>query len=176
MTAGLPEASFDVITSFEVIEHVPQPLDFATTFVKLLKPGGVAILSTPNGASTIKNGTLSDPTHLREFLPNEFEAVLKQAGFEQVKMYGQHFHEAIWEMHHTRARLGKLDAFGLRHLIPGRMKAQILRLLSPQKNATSPTQSATSDSSEPKFVLSTPAVSISHDLGGAYVQMAVCHK
>ena len=39
---------FDVVTSFDVIEHVPYPLEFLDAAKKLLRPGGRIILSTGN--------------------------------------------------------------------------------------------------------------------------------
>lgn len=40
--------TFDVVTALEVIEHVDDPQSLLNDIAKLLKPGGVAILSTPN--------------------------------------------------------------------------------------------------------------------------------
>ena len=48
------ENSFDCILFFETIEHVENPADFFKEFHKILKPGGVLILSTPN-ATSLKN-------------------------------------------------------------------------------------------------------------------------
>jgi len=44
----ISEGQFDYVTSFSVIEHVDDPLDFVLSASKLLKPGGILILSTPN--------------------------------------------------------------------------------------------------------------------------------
>jgi SAM-dependent methyltransferase len=40
--------SYDVVILTEVIEHVADPLDFIKNIIKLLKPGGRAIVTTPN--------------------------------------------------------------------------------------------------------------------------------
>jgi SAM-dependent methyltransferase len=40
-------ASFDFVTAFHVLEHVPHPLDFVSEMKKILKPGGNIFLSTP---------------------------------------------------------------------------------------------------------------------------------
>jgi len=45
---ALEEPRFDLITSLEVIEHVANPAMFLGAIAKLLKPGGLFILSTPN--------------------------------------------------------------------------------------------------------------------------------
>ncbi len=43
---AMPEGQFDLITSFEVMEHVPSPQETVATMVKLLKPGGAIFFST----------------------------------------------------------------------------------------------------------------------------------
>ena len=41
-------SQFDLITSVEVIEHLENPTAFLRSIARLLAPGGVAILTTPN--------------------------------------------------------------------------------------------------------------------------------
>ena len=43
-----PEKDFDVIASFDVIEHVQEPVSFIKNVARLLKPGGHLLLYTPN--------------------------------------------------------------------------------------------------------------------------------
>jgi ubiquinone/menaquinone biosynthesis C-methylase UbiE len=42
-----PDASFDAILCSEVLEHVPEPTHALDEFARLLKPGGVVILTAP---------------------------------------------------------------------------------------------------------------------------------
>lgn len=42
-----PDASFDAILCSEVLEHVPEPTHALDEFARLLKPGGVLILTAP---------------------------------------------------------------------------------------------------------------------------------
>lgn len=42
-----PDASFDAILCSEVLEHVPEPTHALDEFARLLKPGGVMILTAP---------------------------------------------------------------------------------------------------------------------------------
>ncbi len=41
-------ASFDLVISMDVIEHVPEPLPWVSELVRVLKPGGRLFLTTPN--------------------------------------------------------------------------------------------------------------------------------
>lgn len=44
----LPERNFDIITLFDVIEHIPNPLPFMQAVDRLLNPGGSILIFTPN--------------------------------------------------------------------------------------------------------------------------------
>lgn len=44
----LPENTFDIITLWDVIEHIPKPHSLLTYLFSLLKPGGILFLQTPN--------------------------------------------------------------------------------------------------------------------------------
>ena len=74
--ASLPAASFDLITCFEVIEHVPEEVQVAVvrSFARLLADQGVALISTPNPEITKLYG--SNPYHIREMTRSEFTSLL----------------------------------------------------------------------------------------------------
>lgn len=42
-----PDASFDVILCSEVLEHIPEPTHAIDEFARLLKPGGILVLTAP---------------------------------------------------------------------------------------------------------------------------------
>ncbi|TGK82400.1 methyltransferase domain-containing protein [Leptospira noumeaensis] len=44
----LPNESFDIITLWDVIEHIPKPHSLLNYLYGLLKPGGILFLQTPN--------------------------------------------------------------------------------------------------------------------------------
>lgn len=49
--ANYPDKSFDVITLFEIVEHVGDPLVLIAECRRILKPGGVLVINTPNADS-----------------------------------------------------------------------------------------------------------------------------
>lgn len=51
--AGLPEGGFDLVTTFEVIEHVPRPLPFLAAMARAVAPGGVLVVMTDNFDSAV---------------------------------------------------------------------------------------------------------------------------
>ncbi|MDH4068359.1 MAG: class I SAM-dependent methyltransferase [Dehalococcoidia bacterium] len=79
--------SFDVIVSFETIEHLRRYEDFLEGCRRALKDDGVFICSTPN-----RDGRFGyeNPTHFREFAPEEFRELIATY-FAHVDLYGQGF-------------------------------------------------------------------------------------
>lgn len=68
--------SFDVIVSFETMEHLQQPAQFLNRLHSLLVPGGCLLLSVPLGETRH-----FDPFHLHAFSQDEVGALLKNSGF-----------------------------------------------------------------------------------------------
>lgn len=85
--------TFDVVMGSEVIEHVTSPSAFVRTLRAMLKPGGVLVLTTPNGAD-IDPGTppgiiiplLSPSLHLVIQNRESLRALLAQGGFGHIQV------------------------------------------------------------------------------------------
>ena len=82
----------DVYISLETIEHLSEDEAFLTEVVRVLKPEGVLICSTPNRRVTNPGTSISDSPwnrfHVREYSMEEFTQILG-ARFGQVELYGQ---------------------------------------------------------------------------------------
>jgi 2-polyprenyl-3-methyl-5-hydroxy-6-metoxy-1,4-benzoquinol methylase len=81
---------FDLICSFEVIEHLKNPLEFIQIIIKNLKTNGEAILSTPNGNYINKNTWHSElpPIHFSLFKEKTFK-ILKKNNLK-LNFYNKH--------------------------------------------------------------------------------------
>lgn len=81
-----PAQGFDVITMIEFIEHVPQPGDFFRIARRLLRPGGLLYLTTPNAASLNRRllrlewSIFSPPEHVIIWTVKGLSEALAEAG------------------------------------------------------------------------------------------------
>lgn len=87
-----PNESFDMVVSFETIEHIERPEVFLAKLKNVVKKGGVCIFSTPNRNISNPGTSLSDkpvnPFHVREYVLDEFLDLLKKY-FVVEDIYGQ---------------------------------------------------------------------------------------
>lgn len=96
--AGYAEGSFDVVTLFDVIEHVPDPLAELTALLRLLRPGGLLLQSTPNidGLFPRLSYRLArrldywphpePPHHLYRFSERTLPELTERAGYEVIRI------------------------------------------------------------------------------------------
>jgi SAM-dependent methyltransferase len=86
----LMQQSFDTLVAFEVIEHLEDDEGFVRQLRQMLRAGGLLAISTPNRVAA--SGAAERPLnkfHVREYLPEEFRALLKRV-FHDVTLIGQY--------------------------------------------------------------------------------------
>lgn len=109
-----PDATFNLVTAMEVIEHVAgSPRAFVKEIKRVLKPGGAVFIATPNAASWAKMlrqlghapaydskpysqdfGPRHVMCHVYEYTPWELKELLRSEGFEVVRF-------ATWDPYDT---------------------------------------------------------------------------
>ena len=97
----LPDASVDIVVNYQVIEHLWNQPEFVGECARVLRPGGLLLMSTPNRI-TFSPGrdTPVNPFHTRELNALELRELLVDGGFNVTSMSGV-FHGS---------RLSALDA------------------------------------------------------------------
>lgn len=73
-----PDHSFDVVVSFESLEHTDQQDAMLQEIKRVLKPGGLLILSTPEKKNYSDKTGYQNPFHKKELYRHELEALLKK--------------------------------------------------------------------------------------------------
>jgi 2-polyprenyl-3-methyl-5-hydroxy-6-metoxy-1,4-benzoquinol methylase len=108
---------FDVVFSFQVLEHIHDSQSFLRALRERLAPGGVLVLTTPNRLRTVSE----NPYHVREYTADELRAELS-AVFDQVTIRGVHGNDKVERFEKGRAdavqRILRLDPLGIRNLLP----------------------------------------------------------
>ncbi|HYG80939.1 MAG TPA: methyltransferase domain-containing protein [Pyrinomonadaceae bacterium] len=90
--------SFDVVCSFQVLEHIPEPEPFIATCLDLLKPGGRLLISVPDNDGFLRHfhdDLLNKPPHhvshwtrrVFKYLPSRFPVEFVEARYEPLAEY-----------------------------------------------------------------------------------------
>lgn len=88
----LPTESFDIVTMFDCIEHLEDPLRALAICRRALKPGGVLAVTTPNfqGIGRMLLGpqafAIWPDTHIIYFGPRSLRFALRQVKFDRIKV------------------------------------------------------------------------------------------
>jgi SAM-dependent methyltransferase len=97
--AQFQDNTFDVISAIDVIEHFEEPRRDMSGIQRVLKPGGLFVAQTPDGAAPqagkLKErwGALKPLEHLHIFNSTNLEIFAKQLGFAEIKFFAP-FEEA----------------------------------------------------------------------------------
>ncbi|MBE0575133.1 MAG: methyltransferase domain-containing protein [Desulfuromonadales bacterium] len=104
--AGLPASSFDLVTCFEMIEHVSAETQelVIKNFRKILRAEGKLVISTPNPQVTENYG--ENPYHLHEMSEKEFVTLLKHH-FKYVQIFRQWIRPSVLIAQHPLPSVGE---------------------------------------------------------------------
>ena len=102
--------SFDVVCSFETIEHLDSPEGFVAEAARVLRSRGALVVSTPRADETTREP--SNPFHTIELSADDFERLLG-THFATVELYGQHRRQT-----RRHRALQRADVLGLRRHLP----------------------------------------------------------
>jgi SAM-dependent methyltransferase len=93
----LESASFDLIVSFETLEHLAEQEALLAGFARLLAPGGVLMISTPDKHNYSERTGYRNPHHVRELQRDEFERLLG-SHFPARRLFAQKllFQSVLW--------------------------------------------------------------------------------
>jgi SAM-dependent methyltransferase len=80
---------FDLVVCFEALEHVNEQEELCAEAARLLIPGGLFVVSTPNREVYSEASGYENPFHVKELDLGEFSALLRRH-FTQVRLFGQH--------------------------------------------------------------------------------------
>jgi SAM-dependent methyltransferase len=129
--ARLPfgDGQFDAATSFQTIEHVQDDGRFVGEAARVLKPGALFVLTTPNRATRLREGQPPwNRFHVREYSASQLASLLSKS-FAAVEVMGVRASARMEQVENARVasaqRLVALDPLGLR-----RFAAPLAALLS----------------------------------------------
>jgi len=109
--------SFDRVLSFQVIEHIKDDLLFLKEIYRVLKPGGKALLTTPNRSKSLTR----NPWHIREYTSTEL-SLLAQPIFRHLEMKGIAGNEKVMDYYERNKnsveRFTRFDIFDMQHRLP----------------------------------------------------------
>ncbi|MBU2575021.1 MAG: class I SAM-dependent methyltransferase [Elusimicrobia bacterium] len=96
--------SFDVITLWQVLEHLSDPKKYLAEINRLLKEDGILVVSVPNiGSMQAKFGAnkwfhLDVPRHIWHFTPETVSELLRRAGFrvKEIKHFSLEYNSFGW--------------------------------------------------------------------------------
>jgi 2-polyprenyl-3-methyl-5-hydroxy-6-metoxy-1,4-benzoquinol methylase len=112
-----PDRYFDMVCSFETLEHLDDLEKFISEVERVLKEDGIFVVSTPHVKKSTRNP--KNPYHKAEFSPKEFEGLLKKH-FMTVEILGQRRLQSNFHYY-----LQKIDIFHLRAILSAFIRRKI---------------------------------------------------
>jgi SAM-dependent methyltransferase len=113
----LPDAEFDYVVSFQVIEHIKDDEAFVREVHRVLRHGGRFVVSTPNAPMSLTR----NPWHVREYRMEELKALLEGV-FDSVEGYGVRGNDKVMAYYEKNRegvrRITRYDVLDLQHRLP----------------------------------------------------------
>ena len=118
--SGLADELYDVVISFQVIEHIKRDSEYLKEIHRVLKPGGKALITTPNKKMSLSR----NPWHIREYTADELTNLARKA-FLKVEMLGITGNEKVMRYYEENKqsvnKMMKWDVFNLQYRLPAFM-------------------------------------------------------
>lgn len=123
----LAPRSFELVLSFQVIEHLVDPGPYLDAIAGLLAPGGTAVITTPN----LLMSDRVNPYHVHEYAAEELRALLATR-FAEVEVRGIGASEPVLRYLDARSRrirrIVRLDPLRLRDRLPRALVERLFAL------------------------------------------------
>jgi SAM-dependent methyltransferase len=128
-TLPYPDDSFDLITSFQVIEHVADVDRYLEELSRVSRPDAAILMTTPNRRLRLRDGERPwNRFHLREYDADGLHSVL-ESKFSAVELFGIRGSAALESQELARLararRLARWDPLGLRYSLPRAIDAPL---------------------------------------------------
>jgi len=125
--------TYNAVVSFQVIEHLQDDINYLAEIRRILKTGGIYILTTPNRTHRVKpNQKPWNRFHVREYSPDELGNILK-ATFSEINVWGICGNDEIQGIEKARIKQAQqfaaLDPLNLRRFIPASYETWIVTWL-----------------------------------------------
>lgn len=113
----LRDNEYDSVVSFQVIEHIRDDLLFLKEIHRVLKPGGMALITTPNRSMSLSR----NPWHIREYLPHQLQS-LAASIFSRVELKGITGNDKVMRYYEKNKqfvkRITQFDILNLQYRLP----------------------------------------------------------
>jgi SAM-dependent methyltransferase len=136
MRLGIQSASVDLVTCFQVLEHMSNPETLIREIVRVLRPTGMALFSTPNALTHLGH---RNPFHHHEFTPRELETLLGRH-FPFITLAGQRRPPEVYVLEASCERVRRWDLLGIRRLAPRALISLAVYAIARWRKLTPPQQ------------------------------------
>jgi SAM-dependent methyltransferase len=172
---------FDLVVSFEVIEHVTDLTAYLSEVKRVLTSGGTVLLTTPNAAVRLHPGMKPwNPFHVREWEAAELRSKLEEH-FPSVTLLGLFATEPAYSIELSRVKRARDAALrrqgrgvGLRQWIRSKLPHSVVRWLRDVRQVVGRRLSGAVDPSEVERFSTKDFFYESQNIGRSLNLMAVC--